>query len=134
MIYELAIQADAAVDPPGELDFGVAKTKPSSVDTGERARVRVVTNPPGAKVYRYLGVGPNVRIRAASIHEGHEILVVHPEHETRRAVIGPSDWQLMEGQTVRSATLQIELPELPTSAAPETPEDGLDFAPNRLQP
>ncbi|NNE19385.1 MAG: hypothetical protein HKN10_12995 [Myxococcales bacterium] len=134
LIYELAIQADAAVDPSDELDFGVAKTKPSIVDTGARARVRVVTNPPGAKVYRYLGAGPNVRVRAASIQEGQEILVVHPERETRRAVIGPSDWQSVEGQTVRSATLQIELPELPTSAAPETPEDRLDFAPNRLEP
>ncbi|MGB5413265.1 MAG: hypothetical protein WBN01_01365, partial [Polyangiales bacterium] len=123
LLYELAIQADAVVDPSSELDFGDATTEPSSVETGEKARVRVITNPPGAKVYRYLGVGPSVRIHAASIHEGQEILVVHPEHETRRAVIGPSDWQAVEGQTVRSATLQIELPELPASAAPETPED-----------
>ena len=123
LLYELAIQADAVVDPSSELDFGDAKTEPSSVDTVEKARVRVITNPPGAKVYRYLGVGPSVRIHAASIHEGQEILVVHPEHETHRAVIGPSDWQAVEGQTVRSATLQIALPELPASAAPETPED-----------
>jgi len=123
LLYELAVQADAVVDPSSEVDFGEAKTRPSSVDTAEKARVRVITNPPGAKVYRYLGVGPSVRIRAASIQEGQEILVVHPDHETRRAVIGPSDWQLVEGQTARSATLQIELPELPTSAVPETPED-----------
>ena len=123
LVYELAIQAEAVADPSDELDFGGAKTKPSSIDTGERARVRIVTNPPGAKVYRYVGVGPSVRIPAASIHEGQEILVFHPEHETRRAVIGPSDWQLAEGQTIRSATLEIELPELPTSAVPETPED-----------
>ncbi len=123
MFYELAIQAEAVADPADGLDFGGAKTKPSSIDTAERARVRVVTNPPGAKVYRYVGTGPSVRIPAASIHEGQEILAVHPEYETRRAVIGPSDWQLAEGQTIRSANLEIELPELPTSAAPETPED-----------
>ncbi|MDH3654621.1 MAG: hypothetical protein OEN21_10160 [Myxococcales bacterium] len=123
LVYELAIQARAVADPSDELDFGGAKTKPSSIDTGERARVRIVTNPPGAKVYRYVGTGPSVRIPAASIHEGQEILAFHSEHETRRAVIGPSDWQLAEGQTIWSATLQIELPGLPTSAAPETPED-----------
>jgi hypothetical protein len=123
LVYELAIQAEAVADPSDELDFGAAKTKPSSIDTGERARVRIVTNPPGAKVYRYVGTGPSVRIPAASIHEGQEILAFHPEHETRRAVIGPSDWQLAEGQTIRSATLEIELPELPTSTVPETPED-----------
>jgi len=123
LVYELAVQAEAVADPSDELDFGDAKTKPSSIDTVERARVRVVTNPPGAKVYRYLGVGPSVRVPAASIHEGQEILVFHPEHETRRAVIGPSDWQLADGQTTWSANVQIELPELPRSAAPETPED-----------
>ncbi|MGB3050881.1 MAG: hypothetical protein WBB42_07770 [Polyangiales bacterium] len=134
LIYELAIQSDAAVDPSDELNFGDAKTEQASVDAGERGRVRVITNPPGAKVYRYLGVGPSVRIPATSIHEGQEVLVFRPEHETRRAVIGPSDWQVAEGQTVQSATLQIELPLLPKSAAPETPENGLDFAPNRLEP
>jgi len=123
LVYELAVQAEAVADPSEELDFGGAKTTPSSIDTVERARVRVVTNPPGAKVYRYVGVGPSVRIPAASIQEGQEILVFHPEHETRRAVIGPSDWQLAESQTTWSATVQIELPELPRSAAPETPED-----------
>ncbi len=121
--YELAIQAEEVADPSDELDFGGAKTKPSSVDTREKARVRIITNPPGAKVYRYVGTGPSVRIRAASIQEGQEILVFHPEHDTRRAVVGPSDWQRVEGKAVQSATLQIELPLLPKSAPPETLED-----------
>jgi hypothetical protein len=73
-------------------------------------------------VYRYVGNGPSVRIPAASIQEGQEILVFHPEHDTRRAVVGPSDWQRIEGQVVQSATLQIELPLLPKSAPPESLE------------
>jgi hypothetical protein len=123
LIYELAIQAEAVADPADELDFGDARTTPTSVATAEKARVRVITNPPGAKVYRYVGVGPSVRIPAASIHEGQEILVFHPEHETRRAVIGPSDWQVAQGQTVQSAALHVELPALPKSAASETLEN-----------
>ncbi len=123
LLYELAIQAQAVTDPSDELDFGAAQTKPSSVGALGSARVRVITNPPGAKVYRYAGVGPRLRILAGSIHEGQEILVFHPAHEIRRGVIGPSDWQMAEGETAQSAALQIELPALPTSAAPEMLEN-----------
>jgi hypothetical protein len=85
--------------------------------------VRIITNPQGAKVYRFIGVGPTVKIPAASIHEGQEILVYHPQHETRRAVIGPSDWQAGQGQGAYGASLEVQLPALPGSTVPETPEN-----------
>ncbi len=123
LLYELAIQAEPAANPSEELDFGGARSKPSSDGAKGSARVRVITNPPGAKAYRYVGVGPRLRILAGSIQEGHEILLFHPDHEIRRGVIGPSDWQMAEGETVPSAALHVELPALPTSAAPEPLED-----------
>ncbi|MBT8452067.1 MAG: hypothetical protein KJO40_08895 [Deltaproteobacteria bacterium] len=123
LLYELAVQAEPADNPTEELDFGEAQSKPSSVRATGSARVRVITNPPGAKVYRYVGLGPRLRILAGSIQEGHEILVFHPEHEIRRGVIGPSDWQMAKGETAQSAALDVELPALPTSAAPEPLED-----------
>jgi hypothetical protein len=122
-LYELAVQAQAAAAPTDAVGFGNPTTKPASVEAGDSGTIRIITNPQGAKVYRFIGVGPTAQIPAASIHEGQEILVYHPEHETRRAVIGPSDWQAGEGEGTYSAGLEVQLPELPGSAVPEALED-----------
>ena len=122
-LYELAVQAHAAAAPTDALGFGNPTTKPAAVEAGNSGTIRIITNPQGAKVYRFIGVGPTAQIPAASIHEGQEILVYHPEHETRRAVIGPSDWQAGEGQGTYSASLEVQLPALPGSPVPEVLED-----------
>jgi len=122
-LYELAVQAHAAAAPTDALGFGNPTTKPAAVEAGNSGTIRIITNPQGAKVYRFIGVGPTAQIPAASIHEGQEILVYHPEHETRRAVIGPSDWQAGEGQGTYGASLEVQLPALPGSAVPEAVED-----------
>ena len=121
-LYELAVQAQAVSAPSDALGLGRPQTEPASAEPGASGTVRIITNPQGAKVYRFIGVGPAVQIPAASIHEGQEVLVYHPEYETRRAVIGPSDWQAGEGQGTYVASLEVELPLLPGSTAPETPE------------
>ncbi len=123
LLYELAIQAPVVTGPSDASDFGSAETEPAAASGGEAGTVRIITNPLGAKVYRYVGVGPSVQIPAVSIHEGQEVLVYHPEHETLRAVVGPSDWQVGEGQTVHRAALEVQLPPIPKSVAPETPEN-----------
>jgi hypothetical protein len=122
-LYELAVQAQAAATPTDALDLGSPQTEPASAAAGNSGTVRIITNPQGAKVYRFIGVGPTVKIPAASIHEGQEILVYHPQHETRRAVIGPSDWQAGQGQGAYGASLEVQLPALPGSTVPETPEN-----------
>lgn len=122
-LYELAIQTRAVAEADEADDFGAATTEPASSSSGETGTVRVITNPQGAKVYRYVGVGPNARIPASSIQEGQEVLVYHPGYESRRAVIGPSDWLASRGEGPQSATLSVELPELPKSALPEALED-----------
>jgi hypothetical protein len=115
-LYELAIQAQPAAEPPFALDLGSPQTEPAP-GAGPTGTVRIITNPPGAKVYRFVARGPSASIRVASIHEGREVLVYEPGHEARRAVIGPSDWQSVEGPDAHRASLEIELPELPASAA-----------------
>ena len=122
-LYELAMQATAAATPAEALDLGSPRTTPVSTVAGDAGTIRIITNPQGAKVYRFVGVGPTVQIPAASIHEGQEILVYHPEHEARRAVIGPSDWHAGEGAEAHTASLEVELPALAVSAVPETPEN-----------
>jgi hypothetical protein len=128
-LYELAVQAQAVTAPTDALDFGSPAATPAAAEAGDSGTIRIITNPPGAKVYRFIGLGPTVKIAAASIHEGQEVLVYHPEHETRRAVIGPSDWLAGEGQGTHSASLEVQLPEVPQPpavpglAVPEALED-----------
>ena len=122
-LYELAIQTKAVAEAEETNDFGTATTEPATSTSGELGTVRVITNPQSAKVYRYVGVGPNARIPASSIHEGQEVLVYHPGYESRRAVIGPSDWLASQGEGPQSATLSVQLPELPKSVVPEALED-----------
>ena len=122
-LYELAVQAQVAAAPEDALDFGRPETTPVATKAGDSGTIRIITNPQGAKVYRFIGVGPTAKIPATSIHEGQEVLVYHPEHETRRAVIGPSDWQAGSDPGTDSASLEVQLPALPVSVAPETLED-----------
>jgi hypothetical protein len=128
-LYELAVQAPSAVAPEDVLDLGTPRTTPASVASvalgadGNSGTVRIITNPQGAKVYRFVGVGPTVQIPTASIHQGQEVLVYHPDHETRRSVIGPSDWRTAEGGGPHSATLEVELPLVPASVVLETLEN-----------
>jgi hypothetical protein len=121
-LYELAMQAEPAANPSSALDLGTPRTEPTS-GGGSSGVIRIVTNPPGAKVYRFVGRGPTARIRVPSIHEGQEVLVYHPGYETRRAVIGPSDWQPTEGQEGYHASLEVELPELAASTAPQPAQE-----------
>jgi hypothetical protein len=122
LLYELAVQAQPATSFPEALDLGSPATVPATPGEGRLGTVRIITNPQGAKVYRFVGVGPTAQIPAASIEEGQEILVYHPEHETRRAVIGPSDWQARDGEGTYGASLEVQLPPLPGSVLSETPE------------
>ncbi|MFZ1863571.1 MAG: hypothetical protein WAU39_05065 [Polyangiales bacterium] len=121
-LYELAIQAQPATGPSSALDLGAPQSEPGPAG-GAAGAIRVVTNPPGAKVYRFVGRGPTARIRVPSIHEGQEVLVYAPGHETRRAVVGPSDWQHIEGRDGYRASLEVELPEIPRLAPLQPAEE-----------
>jgi len=119
-IYELALQADPQEGLTDSLSLGEPMSEPSG--PGEQnGAVRIITNPQGAKVYRFVGLGPEVTIEASSIHEGQEILVYHPERAARRAVIGPSDWR---GSThAHRASLDVVLPARPSPVLAEPIED-----------
>ena len=121
-LYELAVQPQPMESAADVIDFGEPLTTPSTAAAGSSVgSVRVVTNPPGAKVYRFVGVGPSAMLSVGSIHEGQEELVHHPSHETRRAVIGPSDWeQESDGYHAR---LTVDLPALPVLAPAQAIED-----------
>ena len=122
-LYELAVQAQAAGDAGEALHLGTPQGGPEVRSNERTGAIRVVTNPPGAKVYRYIGTGPATQIEVASVHEGQEVLVYSEGYETRRAVIGPSDWRDTAAGDSKSASLSVQLPAIATSALAESPEN-----------
>lgn len=122
-LYELAVQAQAVGDPIDALDLGDPQSEPSERASERTGVVRVVTNPPGAKVYRFVSIGPNAQIDVPSIHEGQEVLVYRQGYETRRAVIGPSDWRVGSSDDAQNASLNVQLPAIAASAVAETTEN-----------
>ena len=88
--YELAMQVTPG---GGDLDLGGSRLSADSMGTptGSLGDIRVVTNPPGAKVYLLVGFGEAL-VEDLPVAEAHELLVVVPGGEPRRLVVGPSDW------------------------------------------
>lgn len=121
-LYELAVQTEPIGDGDDAIDLGAPGDGAGAAE-GATGRVRVVTNPPAAKVYRFVGAGPDATIAVGSIHEGQEVLVYHPGHESRRAVVGPSDWTQDTEDGAYGAHLRISLPPAPGSGGSEPVEN-----------
>lgn len=103
--YELAMQVR---DGEGEaLDLGETELSPEAMGTptGGLGTVRVVTNPPGAKVYLLIGFG-EAFVEDLPTADAHELLVESAEGEPERVVVGPSDWA--EGPDGKVAEITVE--------------------------
>ncbi len=107
-LYELALQSGEADVPFAALDFGPSRLAPGGATPGRaQGRVRVITTPRGAKVYRVAGAGPSVRLENARTDAAIELLVAAPGHVPERVVVGPSDWHVASGTP--TATLDVTL-------------------------
>ncbi|MEM1418345.1 MAG: hypothetical protein AAGH15_25855, partial [Myxococcota bacterium] len=89
--YELAMQTSPT--EAADVDLGPTQLPRDAMGaaTGELGRVRVITNPPGAKVYLLVGFG-RAQIDDLAADEAHELLVFAEDHRPERVVVGPSDW------------------------------------------
>ncbi|MEO0326586.1 MAG: hypothetical protein AAF447_26805, partial [Myxococcota bacterium] len=88
--YELAMQ----VAPSARTELGPTQLPQDAMGTatGTLGRVRVVTNPPGAKVYLLVGFG-EARIDDLAASEAHELLIAREGAAPARVLVGPSDWR-----------------------------------------
>ena len=109
--YELAMQTGDDEMTFESLVLGPTRL-PRDMGTPEPTlgTVRVVTNPPGAKVYQLVGFAPDVRIESLPTDQPHELLVWLEGYEPERAVVGPSDFREVDGEQV--AEISVELEEL----------------------
>ena len=60
--------------------------------TGELGRVRVITTPPGARVFQLIGFG-SARVEDLPTDAPVELLVYVEGEPPRRVFVGPSDWR-----------------------------------------
>lgn len=89
--YELAMQVQRG---EGEgVALGETELSPEAMGTptGSLGTVRVVTNPPGAKVYLLIGFG-EAFVEDLPVDGVHELLIETEGGEPERVVVGPSDW------------------------------------------
>ncbi|MFO0680844.1 MAG: hypothetical protein U0234_02280 [Sandaracinus sp.] len=111
--YELALQtSDEEVDL-AHLALGETRLPRDALGTpsGTLGTVRVVTNPPGARVYLLIGFTPDVRYENIRTDEPVELLVYAEGYEVERTMVGPSDWQDTPDGT-KAANVNVTLHEL----------------------
>ena len=109
--YELAIQTPDTPMEASRLDLGETRLPDDlGIARAELGTIRVVTSPPGAKVYLLVGFTPDVRVENVGTEEVVELLVFLEGHEVERVVVAPSDWHDTEDGT-RSAELDVTLRE-----------------------
>lgn len=105
--YELAMQAGQT--PMETLELGPTQLPQDVGEPGGMGSVRIVTNPPGAKVYVLIGFSPEVRVENVRTDQAVELLIYLEGHSVQRAVVGPSDWREAEdGSKSAEVTLTIE--------------------------
>jgi hypothetical protein len=73
--------------------------------------VRVVTSPPGARVYLLIGFTPDVRYENIRVDQPTELLVYEEGYEVERVLVGPSDWRDAPDGT-KLADMSVTLREL----------------------
>ena len=111
--YELAIQVSETPMELAVLALGDS-ILPEELGTprAELGVARVITTPPGAKVYMLIGFTPDVRVENISTEEVAELLVWAEGYETERLVVAPSDWVEAEDGS-KTADVEALLREVP---------------------
>jgi len=109
-LYELAMQTGLREMAFENMDLGESRLEADSMGqpTGTLGRVRVLTTPPGAKVYYLIGFGPDVRVRHLPVDEVQEVVVYREGYEPARLVVAPSDFRRTAEGSVAEATVVLE--------------------------
>ena len=108
--YELAMQTGERAMTFEDMDLGASRLQRGAMGTptGSLGRVRVVTTPPGAKVYLLIGFG-NATVSDLATEEPWELLVFEEGRPPQRVFVGPSDWR--EGSEGKIAQVEVTLEE-----------------------
>jgi hypothetical protein len=108
--YELAMQTGETEMAATSLVLGDTRLPRDALGSPSATlgSIRVVTHPPGAKVYLLVGFTPEVHVQNVRTDEVVEVLVYRDDHVLERAVVAPSDWR--EGPDgTRTAEIDVTL-------------------------
>jgi hypothetical protein len=103
--YELAVQLNDA--PGGGFDLGPSRMTQPGSPKGTLGSVRVVTSPPGARVYQLIGFTPDVSVENLPVDVPVELLIYVPGYALQRASVGAGDWLPSGGGL--AATVDVKL-------------------------
>ncbi len=110
--YELALVATTVAAKNAkqrELDLSTSLLpRDTGTATGQLGSVRVVTAPPGAKVYQLVGFTPSARVEGLLLDQTYEVLIYAPGHEVARRRIDPSTFLEESGQLVSQLEVNLE--------------------------
>ncbi|AKF06694.1 hypothetical protein [Sandaracinus amylolyticus] len=108
--YELAMQTGDQAMPPDRMVLGDTRLPRDALGAPgpELGSIRVVTNPPGAKVYLLVGFTPQVTVQNVRTDEVVELLVYREGHALERVPVMPSDWREGEDGT-KTADVEVTL-------------------------
>ncbi|UJR80701.1 hypothetical protein [Sandaracinus amylolyticus] len=108
--YELAMQTGDEAMPADRMVLGDTRLPRDALGapSPELGSIRVVTNPPGAKVYLLVGFTPQVTVQNVRTDEVVELLVYREGHALQRVPVMPSDWREGEDGT-KTAEVDVTL-------------------------
>ncbi len=109
--YELAMQTGEEAVAPEAWDFGPTRLKADQgTPSAERGNVRVVTSPPGARVYQLIGFTPSARVDniALAQQESLEVLVYLPGHAVERIAVGRDMFNEAGGKLVAQIDVTLK--------------------------
>ena len=111
--YELAMQTGDEPMAFEELELGATRAVAGEMGapTGERGTVRVITNPPGARVYLLVGFSPTVQVRNVRTDEPVELLLWREGFRPKRAAVLASDWRQDGEQPTAAVRVTLEASE-----------------------
>jgi hypothetical protein len=106
--YELALQLGEADAKHRSDDLGATRlTQDVGTPNGTLGEVRVITSPPGVRVYQLIGFTPDARVQNMHVDEPLEVLVYLPGYELVRIDVRPDSWKAQGGALV--AELDVAL-------------------------
>ncbi len=106
--YELALQLDEADPKRRSEELGPTRlTQDVGTPNGTVGEVRVITSPPGVRVYQLIGFTPDARVQNVAIDEPLEVLVYLPGYALARVDVRPDTWK--EQASALVADLQVTL-------------------------
>lgn len=106
--YELAMQVGSAIAPAAAVELGATLLlRDVGAPQGTLGTVRVITTPPGAKVYQLVGFAPNVRVSGLRLDRGYELLVFLEGYALERRTVHAEEFVGQGGERV--ATVAVTL-------------------------